>query len=104
MIFTRFVFKLVFRVSEQNMLWDIPATSKHTQYICNFQMLSVKAYWSVYKDSHKKRKDSLETRAIISWILTLTWNFGGGPSNSALTFFKMVSADGSFLMMIFMQL
>ena len=27
----------------------------------------------------------------------LTWNFGGGPSDSALTFFKMASAYGNFL-------
>ena len=27
----------------------------------------------------------------------LTWNFGGGPSDSALTFFKMESAYGNFL-------
>ena len=35
--------------------------------------------------SHKKRKDSLETRAVFSWILILTWNFGGGRSASAST-------------------
>ena len=27
----------------------------------------------------------------------LTWNFGGGPSDSALTFFKMASAYGNSL-------
>ena len=26
----------------------------------------------------------------------LTWNFGGGPSDSASTFFKMASAYGNF--------
>ena len=36
--------------------------------------------------SHKKRKDSLETRVAFSWILILTWNFGGGRSGSASTF------------------
>ena len=35
--------------------------------------------------SHKKGKDSLETRAVFSWILILTWNFGGGRSASAST-------------------
>ena len=35
--------------------------------------------------SHKKGKDSLETRAVFSWILILTWNFGGGRSGSAST-------------------
>ena len=27
----------------------------------------------------------------------LTWNFGGGPSDFVLTFFKMASAYGNFL-------
>ena len=35
--------------------------------------------------SHKKRKDSLETRAVFSWILILTRNFGDGRSGSAST-------------------
>ena len=35
--------------------------------------------------SHKKGKDSLETQAIFSWILILTWNFVGGRSGSAST-------------------
>ena len=38
--------------------------------------------------SHKKRKDSLETWAACSWILILTWNFGGGRGDSASTFSK----------------
>ena len=38
--------------------------------------------------SYKKWKDSLETRAVFSWILILTWNFGGGRSDSASTFFS----------------
>ena len=42
---------------------------------------------------HKKRKDSLETWAAFSWILILTWSFGGGLSNSASTFFKIASAS-----------
>ena len=46
--------------------------------------------------SHKKRKDSLETRAVFSCISVLTWNFVGGPSDSASTFFKMASAYGNF--------
>ena len=33
--------------------------------------------------SHKKPKDSLETRAEFSSNLILTWNFRGGPSHSA---------------------
>ena len=45
------------------------------------------------KHIHKKRKDSLETRAVFSWILILTWNFGGGQNNSASTFFKTASAS-----------
>ena len=51
----------------------------------------------MFLHSHKKRKDSLETRAVFSWISMLTWNFGGGPSDSASTFFKMASAYESFL-------
>ena len=43
--------------------------------------------------SHKKRKDSLETRAVFSWTLILTWNFGGGRGDSASTFFKIASAS-----------
>ena len=46
--------------------------------------------------SHKKRKDSLETRGVFSWTSMLTWNFGGGPSDSTSTFFKMKSAYGIF--------
>ena len=52
---------------------------------------------SDYFHSHKKRKESLETRAVFSWISMLTWNFGGGPSDFASTFFKMASAYGNFL-------
>ena len=47
--------------------------------------------------SHKKRKDSLETRGVFSRIPRLTWNFGGGPTDSASTFFKMASVYGNFL-------
>ena len=47
-LFTRIVFKLVFSVSG-SLLWGIPVTSKGTQFMCNFQVLSVKAYWSVNK-------------------------------------------------------
>ena len=43
------------------------------------------------KHSHNKRKDSLETRASCSWILILTWSFGGSRSDSASTFFKIAS-------------
>ena len=43
--------------------------------------------------SHKKQKDSLETWAVFSWILLLTWNFGGGRSDSASIFFKIASAS-----------
>ena len=46
--FTRFVFKLVFRVSGRGVLRDIPVTSKRTG-VHNFQLLSVKAYWSLNK-------------------------------------------------------
>ena len=43
-----------------------------------------------YTHSHKKkRKGSLETRVVFSWILILTWNFGGGRSDSASSFFKI---------------
>ena len=35
--------------------------------------------------SHKKRKDSLETRAVFTWILIWTWNFGGSRSGSTST-------------------
>ena len=49
----------------------------------------------LFDHSHKKRKDSLETRAVFSWILILTWNFGGGRSNSASTFFTFQIASAS---------
>ena len=45
------------------------------------------------KHSHKKWKDSLETRTVFSWSLILTWNFGGGRSDSASTLFKIASAS-----------
>ena len=48
---------------------------------------------TLLKHIHKKRKDSLETRGAFSWILILTWNFGGGRSDSASTFFKIASAS-----------
>ena len=38
---------------------------------------------TLFDYSHQKRKDSLDTRAVFSWILILTWNFGGGRSGSA---------------------
>ena len=38
--------------------------------------------------SHKKRKDSLEIQAAFNWIFILTWNFGGGWSDSAFNFFE----------------
>ena len=47
-IFTRFVLKLVFRVSGRSELWDIPVTSKRTD-VHNFQLLSVQMSWSVKK-------------------------------------------------------
>ena len=43
--------------------------------------------------SHRKRKDSLETLAAFSWILILTSNFRGGPSDSGWIFFKIASAS-----------
>ena len=43
--------------------------------------------------NHKKRKESLETRAVFSWILVLTWNFGCGRSYSVSTFFKKASSS-----------
>ena len=50
-----------------------------------------------FKHSHKKRKDTLETRAVFSLISMLTWIFWSGPSDSASTFFKMTRAYGNFL-------
>ena len=51
-IFSRFAFKLVFRFSGRSLPWDKPATSKctsaHDLHVI-FQVLSVKAYWSVNK-------------------------------------------------------
>ena len=44
-----------------------------------------------------ERSGSLETPAVYSSISMLTWNFGGGPSGSVSTFFKMTSAYGNFL-------
>ena len=46
----------------------------------------------LFKHSHKKQKDSLETRAAFSWLLILTWNVGGGPSDSAPNLLKTASA------------
>ena len=40
-----------------------------------------------------KWEDSVEK----GWILKLTFNFSGDPSDTASTFFKMASADGYFL-------
>ena len=40
-----------------------------------------------------KRDESLEKR----WILKLTLNLEGGPSETASTFLKMASAEGYFL-------
>ena len=40
-----------------------------------------------------KLEDSVEKR----WILKLTLNFGGDPSDTASTFFKIASTDGYFL-------
>ena len=42
---------------------------------------------------HQKRKDSLERQTVFSWILILTWNFGGGRSDSASTFFKKAGSS-----------
>ena len=51
-------------------------------------------YWLHLRyHSHKKRKDSLQTRAACSWIFILTWNFRGGWGDSASTFFKIASAS-----------
>ena len=47
----------------------------------------------LYDHSHKKRKDSQKTRTAFRWILILTWNFGGGRSDSASAFFKIASAS-----------
>ena len=43
--------------------------------------------WEEYASfhSHKKRKDSLETRAVFSWILILAWSFRGSQSGSVST-------------------
>ena len=46
---------------------------------------------------YKKRKDSMETRAVLRWISILTWEFGGDPSDSASASFKMASTYGNFL-------
>ena len=59
--------------------------------LINFQ-LSAK-HFSLLPCYFMKREDSLEKR----WILKLTLNFGGDPSHTASTFFKMASADGYFL-------
>ena len=49
MIFTRFAFKIVFRVSGRSVPWDRPLTSKGTGAHNLYAMLSVKAYCSVNK-------------------------------------------------------
>ena len=38
-------------------------------------------------------KKCREARAAYSWILKLTWNFGGGRGNSASTFFKIARSS-----------
>ena len=43
----------------------------------------------------------LETQAVFSWILMLTWNFGGDPSYSTSTFLKMASTYENFLYDVF---
>ena len=50
-----------------------------------------------HNHSHKKRKDSLETRAVFSYILILTWNIRDGSTDSTSTFLKMATVDGNFL-------
>ena len=41
--------------------------------------------------SHRKQRDIYPV--IYSWVLMLTWNFCGTPSDFALIFFKMASTD-----------
>ena len=55
----------------------------------------VDSVWNprVWNHSHKKQKGSMKTRTLFSWILILTWKFGGGRSDSASTFFKITSAS-----------
>ena len=58
----------------------------------NFMAKSAKKF-SVLPCYFIKQEDSLEKR----WIVKLTLNFGGEPSDTASTFLKMASADGYFL-------
>ena len=47
-MFTRFLFKPVFRVSGTSVPQDVSVASRHTD-VRNFQVLFLKAYWSVNK-------------------------------------------------------
>ena len=59
--------------------------------LINFQ-LSAK-HFSVLPCYFMKQEDIVEKR----WILKLTLNFGGGPSDATSTFLKVACADGNFL-------
>ena len=59
--------------------------------LINFQ-LSAK-HFPVLPCYFMKQEDNVEKR----WILKLTLNFGGGPSDATSTFLKVACADGNFL-------
>ena len=83
----------VWRNCKNGVHQTIDSSSYQYLCICSFILRKRLRLHKTSEHSHKKRKDSLETRAIFSWILILTWNFGGGRSGSASTFFKIASAS-----------
>ena len=63
-------------------------------------------YFTLWNKLHQNSDNELVIRnrkivwnllAVFSWILTLACNFRGDLSDSASTFFKLASSDGSFL-------
>ena len=67
----------------------------HLRYVLSISEKILKKVFLLFSFQHSlmKPKDSLETRAACSWILILTWNFGGSRSDSTSTFFKIASAS-----------
>ena len=61
--------------------------------LCKILKKCMRNYLIQWQIGHKKRKDSMETRTAFSWILKLTSTFGGSPSDSASSFFKIASAS-----------
>ena len=72
--------------SQCNVIWWGPFTiqTKNTWLLVstsNVKYLKNKTMFSYFKYSHKKRKDSLETRAVLIEISMLCWNLPSGPKH-----------------------